>query len=385
MFGVYKFNREDWMKAKLDSIFKNIKEKQEKDDISIDYFADPALYVYVKEIYDRLRDDINFALINEFRIADIQRLTGYTFPVVARIFDLFDAIGLFVIEKYKKTINHCVNNYLSEPVEHYLVIRTFGEDDNKEIVSVLIESKWHHHLYDIRDYRVVPTKHTIEAVNDVLRMPTDKLVKFEEIAFEVKIALSRGIVICDKEEKAVLLSKYLEGNNEASDFMNRIFFISCLSEITSHYERKIKRLNLNTDYLSMTSDAFYMEGINYEYQKVYTINDLRTKYRFLIDLQKLYLKECENANKSVYDNIFNENNKQDILLYLSKSFNVNIIHLLNDKLVEFYNWIVDNQDILGLKNRLKLNYLEDLNREDIESIKGIIRMYDLGKYGELMI
>ncbi|MBE5763125.1 MAG: hypothetical protein E7338_02760 [Clostridiales bacterium] len=386
MFGVYKLNREEWMKAKLNYAQKNVVLEREDGVGRVDYLCGSILTKTIKEIYDRLNEDINFNVLNDFSTSDIQRLTKYSYPIVSKIVDLFKDIGLFVVRDNAMAIDNCINNYLNNPIENYLVLRGFGEDINREIVCLHIESIWHNKLLSWFNFRINPKNHGLENINNVMKMPNNRMFDFAKIGFTLRIALSKGIVICNSKQDAKVLNVELERNNEASDFINRTIYIDDYNEISNKYKKKISRIKSHVDYSSMEDDVFLIRSITFDNKREYTLDDFKKEYKGLIAAQNLYLKECELYDKEKFNKIRSKASKDELLTILHEEFlEVKSYYLVIGKFVNFYNWIVDNQDILRPEKRLKLSYLQCINREAEDAINETVSKYGLGKYGDSLV
>ena len=257
MFSVYKKNKTEWMLDKINYVRSLRESLNDKENCLI----------VVKEIFDRIREDVNFYDFVDFKTSDLQRLTRYPYPVIAGIIELFKEYELFALVDDKVLrINESTLEFYMEPVENYVVLRTYVDGAAKEIVGVLIEQIW--------QGRICNHYKKIFAANEAQR----KALKIEDMgirksdifniekAFEIKTILSRGNVVCNSKKQARILSDKLEKLGEASDFMQRILSVSEFQEVTNRYDKQISRIKSHVDYESMNSDLIEMQIIIKDYK-----------------------------------------------------------------------------------------------------------------------
>lgn len=230
MYSVYKQDVNDWFIAKLNLI------KQVDADIIVAKKAsekvDLKIYreQYVKEVFDRLMQEANIGTLDNFMIADLQRITKYRYPVVSGIIDLFLQEGIFERKDDNFLfINEDKFNYFKEAIIHELKFKTIGDGSDKEIIQIEIIHHWHDHGY-AAPYKknFYGEKHQFYEINNILKIPDDKLKYVKtfdsQIAFEIKIALRFGIVYCGDKDVAIMLDSKLRELGEDSDFLSRASF-----------------------------------------------------------------------------------------------------------------------------------------------------------------
>lgn len=229
MFSIYKQSISDWFKEKIQLI------EQYNEDIKItdnsDDKAKLMLYKswYVKEVFDRLQNDCcNMVDLKEFRTSDFQRESCLTYPAASGLIDLFIKEG--IIERnvgYASSVNKERFNYYNEPIYHELKITTIGDGEDKDIIKIEINHKWHNDIYMAPYIRYFfSEKHEFYEINSILKIPDKQLknVRYfdKQTAFEIKIALRYGVIVCDDIEAVKMLDEKLRELEEEPDFVDRI-------------------------------------------------------------------------------------------------------------------------------------------------------------------
>ncbi len=230
MYAIYKQNINDWFLAKL-SLLKQYDEdinssKNSKEKTNLEFYKS----WYVKEIFDRLMLEYDISKFDKFGTSDLQRVTRFRYPVVSGIIDRFLLEGIFSRKDDNFLfINEDKFNYYKEAIIHELKFKTIGDGEDKEIIKIEINNKWHNNIYMVPYIKYFyGEKHQFYEINNELKIPDNRLniVKHfdNQIAFEIKIALRFGIVYCGDKDVAIMLDSKLRELGEDSDFLSRVSF-----------------------------------------------------------------------------------------------------------------------------------------------------------------
>ena len=160
-------------------------------------------------------------------------------------------------------IDNAKYNYLNEPVVYYMVLRGYGNKSDREITAILIEQIWHSKIIGINKELLMPQKHSFADVNNILRVPNDKICRIKEfdkeMAYSIRKRIEKGIVICNSGRNMTALKNKLEELGEGFVGINNAMCIHELSEVTNRFDKTIEIIKSHEDYDSMLSDATKMQ------------------------------------------------------------------------------------------------------------------------------